>query len=280
MRTSQPHRKVVQHSYDSLDEFASHQNANRNYRLTGSASSNREFSGVSSFSEAVNRAKAGLPEVGVRALDASKSLTDAVSRQIEAIDMHSVFDVSGAYVDMGRFVTGEPECMIENYIQTTNTQKPVVTIVCNVAASAGVDKRDLEERGRLVVALVKAIEMSGRTTELFADFTCTHHWSEPKDYFRVSVKVKNASAPLDMGAVMYAFSDPSMLRVLCFNAMHEMPKDMRQRYSVPGCYGYPAKGENYVAESYGADAVYIPATRLGDNAEKLVTDILKRLGIA
>ncbi|QXO14370.1 hypothetical protein SEA_CHASER_143 [Mycobacterium phage Chaser] len=275
MFTVNESKRVLQHVYPSLAAFADYQAANQ-YKDVGDAS----FYGASSIQEAVDRAKAGVPESGIKALDASRSLTDAAMRQIDAQDVQGTYDVGGSYVDMGRYMTGEPECMVEYVIQAAPVQRPVVTLVSNIAASCGISTAEMAARGRLVVALVKAIESSGRSTELWADFTVAPSWTKPKHHWRASVKIKPASAPLDMGAIMYAYTDASMMRVLGLNAMHHIPDDMKSTYSVGFTYGYPAKGENAVEESYGPDAVYLPSIRMGDNGEAIVLKILRDLGIA
>ncbi|AYD84490.1 hypothetical protein SEA_KAHLID_137 [Mycobacterium phage Kahlid] len=281
MRVSQ-HGNIIQHSYGSLAEFAEYQRSHKHYNMgKRSAAANREFSGVASINEACDKALAGLPEEGVKVLDTSRSLADSAMRQVSAYDMDSTYDVAGAYVDMGRFVTGEPECMLQATFDEVPVTRPVVTIVSNINASGGIDKDDLRERGRLIVALIKAVETSGRSTELWTDSTnqARKGYDTIDEYYRISVKIKAASQPLDMGAVMYAFTDPSMLRVLKFNAMHALPMSEQRKYNVGSGYGYVVKESVRVPETYGDGAVYLPAVRLGDNAEETVTQVLRDLGI-
>ncbi|UJQ87130.1 hypothetical protein SEA_VETRIX_137 [Mycobacterium phage Vetrix] len=278
------HGNIIHHTYCSLAEFAEYQRTHKAYDMAKrSAADNRAFSGVASINEACDKALAGLPEEGVRVLDTSRSLTDSAMRQVSAYDMDSTYDVAGAYVDMGRFVTGEPECMIQATFDEVPVTRPVVTIVSNINASGGIDKDDLRERGRLIVALIKAVETSGRSTELWTDSTNQARDKKYRDrideYFRISVKIKSADQPLDMGAVMYAFTDPSMLRVLKFNAMHALPKSQYGKYSVGHGYGCVVRESVKVPETYGEGAVYLPAVHLSDNATETVTNVLRDLGI-
>ncbi|ALF00431.1 hypothetical protein SEA_ARCHIE_137 [Mycobacterium phage Archie] len=273
---------IIQHSYASLAEFAEYQRAHKHYNMgKRSAAANREFSGVASINEACDKALAGLPEDGVKVLDTSRSLTDTAMRQVSAYDMQSTYDTAGSYVDMGRFVTGEPECMIQTTFDEVPVTRPVVTIVSNINASGGIGKDELRERGRLIVALIKAVETSGRSTELWTDSTnqARNGFDTIDEYYRISVKIKAASQPLDMGAVMYAFTDPSMLRVLKFNAMHALPRGEQRKYNVGSGYGYVVKESVKVPETYGEGAVYLPAVRMGDDASETVAQVLRDLGI-
>lgn len=273
MFTQTKTKKLITHTYPSLTAFVAHQDATREYQDV-----RKGFAGVASWDECIDRATKGLPDAGLKALDASKSLANAAMRQVTAVDLSSRFDVSGSYVDMGRYVSGEPECMVDTIIETTPVTKPVVTIVMNVVASGGVPHEELTKRGKLVVALVKAIELSGRSTELWADITIANKWASATKHARIRAIVKRASAPLDMGAAMYAYTCPSMLRVLGLNAMHHLDETDRETFHVGAGYGYPAE-DVHVADTYGTDVVYLSGARLGKDPEKTVTEILRELGI-
>ena len=270
-------KNVLNHRWESLADFAQFQLDNQHLELCY-----RSFSGVDSIAEAVQLAKSGLPADGIKVLATSKHLTETAMRQVVRTDMTTTYDVSGSYVDMGRFVEGTPECMVSPTFDEMTVTAPVVTIVSNVNASGDVSKDDLEKRGRLVVALIKAIETSGRSTELLIDSTNNARRHRNPDYIhRISVMIKRASQPLDMGAVMYAFTHPSMLRVLCFNAMHQIPREQQGYFGVGAGYGCVEQGGKHVEESYGDDVVYLPAVHLwGDKAEETVKKVLKDLGIA
>jgi hypothetical protein len=271
---------LLTHTYGSLREFADYQLEHPGYKglEQRSESSNRKFAGVNSMAEAAERAYKGLPESGVKVLRASRKLAHSAVQQVNRTTLVSTYDVAGSYVDMGRFIEGTPECMVDYLFDTTPVINPVVKIASNVNASGGVPKSELEKRGKLVVALIKAIETSGRSTELWIDSTNESY--DGKHVYRIAVQIKRPAQPLDMGAVMYAFTDPSMLRALMFNAMHALPKALYPDYGVGHGYGKVPRGKLRVEECYGNDCVYLPAVHLyGDNAETTVTNVLTDLGI-
>lgn len=273
--------KLITHAYPSLSAFVDYQEAHPGYEMDRNPELEREFSGVTSMQEAFDRARKGLPESGIKILASSRELSASAMRQAAQLNVQEAYDLGGAYVDMGRYSEGTPECMVESVLQITPVISPVITIVSNCNASWTVNKNDLEERGRLVVALIKAVETSGRSTELWVDSTNVSRggWGDAEQHYRISVCIKRASQPIDMGAVMYAFTDPSMLRALMFNAMHALPKKLYGKYGVGNGYGRVVRESIRVEESYGPDAVYLPAVKHGDNAEKTVTRVLKELGI-
>jgi hypothetical protein len=266
---------MLTHRYESLGAFIDHQDSDRQYHVGRNAS----WSGVSSWQEAVDIARAGLPAEGIRVLKGAEGLTASAVKQALSDTVRSYNDVAGAYVDMGRFMDGTPECMVENMFELAPVINPVVTIVSNVTASCWVDADDMRERGRLVVALIKAAETKGRATELWVDMTSRPRKGET--YFRIAVRVKKASQPLDMGAIMYAFTHPSMMRVMCHNAMHSLPKSEYSTYGVGGGYARLEYGKVAVEDSYGPGAVYLPAiNHRGENPEETVTRVLRELGLS
>lgn len=272
--------KLLIHRYASLGEFISHQEADQQYsdrHLT------KSWAGVSSMQEACDVARKGLPAEGVKVLSGAEGLTASAVKQALGDTVRSFNDVSGAYVDMGRFMEGTPECMVENMFELAPVVNPVVSIVSNVTASCAVDADDMRQRGRIVVALIKAVETVGRATELWVDMTAQSR-NDRGGHYRISVRVKEASQPLDMGAVMFAFTHPAMMRALCHNAMHSIPTERQREFGVGLGYASLEYKSIGVEESYGPGAVYLPAIHHRDRgaaaAERTVTSVLTDLGIA
>ena len=273
-------RRLLTHRYASLGEFIADQEADQQYsdrHLT------KSWAGVTSMAEACAVARKGLPAEGVKVLSGAGALTASAVKQALSDTVRSFNDVSGAYVDMGRFMDGTPECMVEHMFELAPVVNPVVSIVSNVTASCLVNADDMRQRGRVVVALIKAVETVGRATELWVDMTAQSR-KDKGGHFRIAVRVKEASQPLDMGAIMYAFTHPSMMRALCHNAMHSIPEERQREFGVGGGYATLEYKSVGVEESYGPGAVYLPAihhsNRGPGDAERTVTNVLTDLGIA
>lgn len=75
----------------------------------------------------------------------------------------TTFDVAGAWVDVDRFLSGEPECMVQPVI---THDKPIVRIAVNGAAPHTVDASQIIKSGGFVTGLVDVLTAGGNAVEL------------------------------------------------------------------------------------------------------------------
>lgn len=101
--------------------------------------------------------------------DAPLKFAENVGNQVE-------FDVTGDYIDMGRFLDGEPECWGHNVMG--NPQGLFATILINVSVSAYVDASVLNHRASRVVRLIDWLENQHIRTEIILLCCCECHYSE------------------------------------------------------------------------------------------------------
>lgn len=161
-------------------------------------------------------------------------------------DFVSVFDVAGSEVDMGRFLTGEPECMRESMPMKVKSTGRVIKLAVPVCYPATVDADTVKKRGAAVMALVNAFAMHQHTVEVHAVIAIEGRMRNQKMDRRLSysIVVQEADQPLDMGRIMYALAHPTMLRQLGFAAEHNEDDEARRTFSIGGSYGHPS----YAAE--------------------------------
>jgi hypothetical protein len=155
-------------------------------------------------------------------LEDTLAIVDSAVRTVEAtetkLDFETVYDVSGAVVDIDRYLIGEPECMIDYPIRSVPKPGRVITLCVNVLVSASVSNDELIARGREIVALALTLTRLGFGVEMWAD-------ASTGKYGGVSLRtlVKGANDILDPAKVLYAFAHPSMSRALYFTALSGMP---------------------------------------------------------
>lgn len=191
------------------------------------------------FKTAVDRARGegyseALPEV--------EQLVSHVEQQVET-DLHTTtfesrFDVAGAEVDMGRFLSGEPECMVESAPIRIARKGRAVRIVVPVAYSAFTDPETIRRRGAAIVALCDILARAQHPLEVWAVLACSGDGGR----YVPAVLVQEANQPLDMGRIMLALAHPAMFRHLGF-AFGEHESDQTRRrfgYHERGGYGYPS----------------------------------------
>ena len=143
--------KYIQH-FESLDSFID--TAITSKRAKGehySYSSEKEdsgWSGSESLQETLEIAENGYE-------------LDKISAELEAIEsseqyeLRQSFQVSGGEVEIGRFMTGEPECMIEFDIIESNK---FVNIIIGVTESAGISSEQILNRAVSVCSIVDYLE--------------------------------------------------------------------------------------------------------------------------
>ena len=126
-----------------------------------------------------------------------------------------VWDVTGAQVDVGAFLAGTPECMIDYPLSTTSKAGRVITLCASVIYSCALEPETVKKRGRLITALALALSRLGHNVELWADLS----GKNGDGVIRHRVLVKGADDELDPARIMYAYAHPTMLRQLHFSVM-------------------------------------------------------------
>jgi hypothetical protein len=133
-----------------------------------------------------------------------------------------VFDVSGDYVDVGRYLSGEPECMVDWPLQPTSAVGRVITLCAPVTWSGAVSDETIVRRGQVITALALALSRLGHNVELWADRTNTSHSGARRT--KIRVLVKGANDVLDPAKVLFAYAHPSMLHGLAWTYDRTWPQ--------------------------------------------------------
>jgi len=156
-------------SFAAFTHFATHAPS----RLAPDARASRaegsyrtDFTGTASFADAVRLAECGWAEGRQRIASLSAAVYEKVGERILRPEL--TYDVCGDAWDMGRVLSGEPECAMrwqETEVPVAASGK-VVRIVVNGTASWSVTREVLFTRGAAICALVDALEASGRRCEV------------------------------------------------------------------------------------------------------------------
>lgn len=177
--------------------------------------------GTNTFEEAVQIARQGWAEGAEKALALRAEVESAVRELINARASSYVYDVAGICVDVGRFLSGEPECFLTETTDGSATSRPVVKIVANLAASGAVSPESLSVRGAAIVAAIDVLEALGRRVEAWIAKGSSHSRSSAAGSHQTHVLVKRADQPLDIDRLAFAVAHPACLRRLCFSVMEQ-----------------------------------------------------------
>lgn len=233
----------VHWNFESLDEMVDYINTTPWDSVHDSSRSTgrQAFNATDSLDHALKLAKDGWPEGTKRIHDLENKLNISNLRSAIGDAEVEVYDTAGAFVDVGLYLDGEPECMGE--FEEVRAKNPrVVTIYINVAVSGGTFTDKVMRKGAAAGALVDLLESAGISTEVVAiemsnwiptaaTYTAADTNGRGKCYI-VRTVVKRAGETLDLDRLAFALVHPAYLRRLVF-AVNE--KDNATPYG----YGQP-----------------------------------------
>lgn len=186
-----------------------------------------DWHGVGSYAELRYLAEHGYQDAEADALAITDSVIDSIERDHDVDLFTPTYGVAGSAVDVGRFLSGEPECMVDYQPVPTPSVGRVITLCASVCYSATVSTRTIERRGHIIAALAFALCRVGLAVELWADMSTQQGSGET----RVRVMVKGANDELDAAKIMFAYSHTAMFRGLGCGAPvfeHGIPVDAEQ----------------------------------------------------
>ena len=158
-------------------------------------------------------------------------------------------DLSGSDVDIGAYLSGEPENMLEWQAQPANSEG--IKLVVNGSASAGVSARVIKARGAVVVATIHAMQMLEIPVELWGV------WASSRDRYHseTRIQISRPGYELDIERVAFILAHPSMLRRIAFGIWErEEPKDWRKRIGIEPDTGYGRPTDSNFA---GENGIYL-----------------------
>lgn len=195
------------------------------------------WAGTSSYAQAVKLAKYGWPE-GLDEVQKFIAKFESVIAGLLPIP-EVAFDIHGDWLDMGRFLSGEPEHWgslrdTEDNIETSHGK--IVRIGLNMAASYGFDPTTLQRRGAACVALMHMLELTGRSCHLDIVEATTNSMRQ-ESY----ITVKRAGETLSPEQIAFAAVNASMLRRFRFAENEKMPYEIAKAIGCEFGYGIPAQ---------------------------------------
>lgn len=264
-------------TFDSVAELAEHAGKHTARYLEGRGYEPR-FHGVTSFDEVKQLATDGWSEETDQAFSVAESALESVYQHHDVPAFNAVWGVSGCEVDVARYLSGEPENMIDYELVPTTRVGRVITLCVSVSVSAAVSNSTIKRRGHAIAALTYALSKLGYSTEIWADSSASSRDEKHRMYMRTLVK--SANDEYDPARIMFVFAHPAMHRALSLPAMHVMPEDWQTKLGVArGCgYGIPMSPKRDLPEG----TIYMPELRSGvdvPDADVMLIQYMRELGI-
>lgn len=269
------HHVNIFHSLDEILDYTS-----QDPRIPVSACHSRRedsdgpgsWHGTANFEQAVELARHGWSNVRP-SIDGLLSDIDGKVRKLTEEKPVMFHDVTGAFVDMGAYMAGEPECMIDVRQETLPTTGRIVRLLVNGSANWSVDEATIKARGAAICALVDAMARQHLALEVWVEVSIKpqtpargkNAGKSPADRLSTVVRVKAAADPLDIDMLMFPIGHPSFLRRIVFDVEERFPDRIRKKFGIGtdwngSYYGIPV--DSIMAERIGADLV------LGEQAHR------------
>lgn len=228
------------------------------------------------FDGALDLARTGWVEGRTRIEEMSHRFIEQVEGAHREAFEQPVFTRSlvGSGVNVGRFIAGVPDAMTTR--KRVEMDAPVIDVLCNVSASAGISADTYMIRGAAVAALVDLLELSGRRVRV----TTVLNTTSGDGAYTCYVTVKHPGDPLQVDALAFALAHPAYMRRLGFSLMEQAPKNVRREVHVGDGgtgYGTPTEVESS-ADLYMPSLLYTSEWREED-APAWVEQQLVNMGV-
>ena len=268
MNTITDTKKKTVVEFDSWGEFVSYALANPDH--CANAAGNEGFYGTKSIDEAGKLAVTGWEKGAKEALETRAVVERILGETNSSRAQKWGYELVGDVVDIGRYLTGEPEHWLTESTGESHTGR-VVKIVANISVSCGVSKESIFRRGAALLAAIDAIEGAGKRCEVWLGYGATGSYGSGK-VVNFTAPIKLADQPLDQDRIAYALCHAACSRRLCF--------------SVQAQFGAPADETIPSELPVDENVIYLPSGLWKDgynsdeSIRELVADICKRAGIS
>jgi hypothetical protein len=176
---------------------------------------------------------------------------DELWRQVQALavkidaGVKESFDVSGEAVDVGRYLSNEPECMFAQQITPLSS----VAIIVNIAARCDADAQCIYNRGIAIAAVIHALQASGRGVSLAIMEAVDDHRG---NLHLTEITLQEFGEYINPGRLAFWVAHPAALRRCLFRYNEQQDAEVRERFSFyeGGGYGKPTNvPQEHIPES-------------------------------
>lgn len=230
--------------FENLHEFWPYSFKESNACIKSSRKYADEWSGGLDWKEskrlAINGWQHGLVEIAKFQARVNELITSKIVRH------KSVYAVAGNYIDIGNYISNDPECFITKEYDENNKNGKIITIVCSISFSAAISPQTIIQRGAMICALIDAIEYAGYRAEVICNDASSKYASnrdgadKDRGWFEIDVTIKKANQALNRIELAFCLAHPAMLRRIMFSVA-----EIEGWSDFAANYGYPSKATNY-----------------------------------
>lgn len=235
--------------YDSITEFVAAATHKRHKDMSSSCEEIKGYGeggwyGTKSFEEARELCLGGWDTARPKVDALLTPLREQMADILDTVPVR-IHDMIGAEPDIDRYLSGEIDCMWDDFHVEMPKNGKVFTVLISDAVNSGVSGDTLLKRGTAILALVEAFQILGYDLELWIE-SSVKLWSKPAPgspypgEFSTLVRIHRAGDVLDINTLMFPLANPSWFRRFTFGHMEGENDAFRQAFRVPGGYGQAA----------------------------------------
>jgi hypothetical protein len=194
-------------------------------RVTSHDTGRSRFFWTETFEEAVELARTGWAEGTAKVVEHREQANAFLAAAKTAKSREFGWDVEGQFIDVGRFLEGEPECCGSEFDGGDTVASRVVSLRINQAVSGSVEADAICARGVTVLCAVDLLESCGIRCEIILSIgnISTGGAGSVKSGKTVEshVILKRASDPVDLDRLAFWVAHPASFRRFGFRWLEQ-----------------------------------------------------------
>lgn len=231
-------------NFSSVDSFMNYieSTPHKNWSTRCSMKERGEWAGTYDYETAIKYATKGWPE-GLKKVTEKLGLNRTIGRA-----KTPVYDVFGERPEIGRFLSGVPDCMSRRVIRESS-KRPIVDIVINASYSSNVSANTIMNYGAAIAIVIDELEDQGFSVGLHVGAANAYGAGDGNTYGAL-IEVKRSGERMDIDRLIFFTANPAFLRRFIF-AYWETKYEGTTGFQ----YGYGRIDEMEV-KNYPEDGIY------------------------
>lgn len=164
------------------------------------------------------------------------------------------WDVTGECVDIGRFMSNEPECMLNFNLPKLRRLEFCV----NISAKSSTDASQLFNRGLAIAAAVYALQSSGVAVSLKVGEWVSSCTEVDKLTHETMIEINSYAQYIDPARLAFWLAHPAALRRCIFRYNEQQSDSIRKAFGFQSDDGYGLPRNAPVGRIDSEDTIYIP----------------------
>lgn len=250
--------------YSSLEEARLSADSSNAIDGASKIETTSSWAGTANWEEASLLVKEGAVDLGNRIARESSRVATALFSKTHKTDV--AYDVQGQVIDMGRYLEGDPYCVLNLEMPEASHHK-TCEIVVNMTCASSTRSESILNRGIAIAVIVKTLEAQGISCRLWA----TYGFNKGGKTVSAWVKFKEYTEPLRLHQLAFLACHPASLRRFGFALGEVAPQKLRTTIGISNNSGYGRASEAFMWGKIPvvlAKTLYFP---IADNREEFET---------